>query len=462
MKGFLKKGTTEILDTLPADFKDGTYYMLFNVLDQNGNALDAGTVATADNVTFVSDNVLVVKELTNFAGRAITVAGNEYDAVFVTPGIKVADGGEVTITAIANKTGNKTELNFVVGEDPVIVSFTMSDPGKTIADGDTDVEIPFEALDEEGNSIKNFVTLAKQKTFNELSFNASEGTLTLKEQKDGTAKLLWSDSADYTTNSATQGWGNSHTTDGINRPVSLTAIVVGGETDNMMISVDDKRRPDAVAAVNINEIYVEGDQIKLANTHSLTTNAGTGEFKFYDQYGEIIGTKWGDDNGFFAADAANWLKGTDFAAKHFGVRVINAGSGKIVHDDTNETDGGIVNTDGDYKQAVLEDTDTILFVTTTDIQSAQTGEGFKFEIVSIDDTKYLSAEDQKAEKWDTVSTTKFFPLTVVDITQVGSFTISDLGTVYIGGFDETGDGVWEGDVAELRDGTADTAGLRKR
>ena len=432
MKGFVKKGTTEILKTLPADFKDGTYYMIFNVLDQQHNPMDAGK-ANKNTVTFVSDNVLVVKELTTFAPNPITVDGVEYDAVIVTPGIKVADGGEVTVTAIANKTGNKTEMNFVVGEDAVVTSFTLSSPAVTVADGDQKVEIPFEALDQDGNEIKNFVTLAKQATFNTITFNASEGDLILAEQDDGTAKLLWNDKA--------MAWDNAQTTDGIDRPISLTVVVVGGESDNEMISVSDKRRPDAIKEVNVKEVFTENATITFANTHSKTTDGAAGEFKFYDQYGQQIGTKWGDDNGFFAAAVAGKLNGTEFAGYHFGVRAIYSGNNEITHTpgDTGETDAAnpVVTERGKY--FVMEDGENLTFTTATDVKSAVTGEGFKFEIARIKNGDYAA---NRAETWDTVSTSKFVGATIVDISQVKGFTVKDLDMFYTGTIaNVTGEGI---------------------
>lgn len=123
------------------------------------------------------------------------IAGDEYEASFVSPGIKVADGGTVTVTAIATKTGSKSELTFDVTPTAVIQSFSFAEPSGVVADGDQDVEIPFTALDVDGNEVTDFDTIAKQRTFNELTLNASEGTLELKEEDDGTATLLWSDRA---------------------------------------------------------------------------------------------------------------------------------------------------------------------------------------------------------------------------------------------------------------------------
>ena len=424
--GFVKKGTTEIVQTLPADFKSNTYYLIFRALDQNGTTLDADDVED-DDVTFVSDNVLVIKEIGALVEGGLTVEGETYAAAFVEPGIKVSDGGAVTVTAIANKTGNKTEISMIVGVDQVVASFALSAPTAVVADGDTDVEIPFVAKDSDGNEITDFVTLAKQETFNTLTFHASEGTLTLAEQADGSAKLLWSDTAAYQT-PATK-WADSHTTDGIDRPISLTAIVVGGGTDNEMIDVSDARRPDAIIAVDMDEVYTEDATITFtSNTNKFES------FQFIDQYGKTItGTKgtakkYGDSTGFFAqanAGASANFVDTDLKNYTFGIRIKYAGSGKI---EFTNSEGDTLYGDGVTNETVvITGTATAVYTTWDDIASAATGEGFKFEIAKMQDPGANSAKN-----WDTLSTTKYVSTTVVDLSQVKSFTISSLNKFYLG------------------------------
>ena len=438
MVGFVKKGTSTIIEAkkgLPAGFKKGEYYMVFNALDQNGNPFKAEDVTNKD-VTFVTDNPMVIKELTTFKANGLTIEGTLYCAVEVEPGIKVADGGEVTVTAIANKTGNKSEVNFVVGEDPVVASFVLSAPSKTVADGDTGVEIPFEATDEHGNAVTNFRTIAKQETFNTVTFAASEGHLILKEADNGTAKLVWNDEE--------MPWTDNRTTDGIDRPIILTVIVVGGESSNERMDVQDKRRPEAIAGVDMKSVYVEGAAITFGNTSS---------FQFYDQYGSLIdtdgdATDYGDDNGFFAADAGGQLVGVGFVDYDFGVRVKNAGSGEI-----KKTGGTTTVVNGDTKEYVLENGKTAKFETLEDIQSAATGEGFKFEVAKIDRAEYNTAPlKNEATNWESVSSSKYIPVTVVDITQVKNLEIAALNTFYVGDLDVTGDKMISSErFADLKD-----------
>ena len=433
MVGFLKKGTSEIVEDLPKDFKEKEYYLLFHALDQNDCPLEAEDI-TKDDVTFISNDILVVKELVFDAtteAKSFTVKGVEYNGIFVTPGIRVADGGEVTVTAIANKTGTKTELNFIVGEDPVVVSFTLGSPSGVVADGDQGVAIPFEALDQDGEPITNFKALAKQEIFNTLSFNTSEGTLRLAEQNDRTAKLTWSDKA--------MEWTDGQTTDDIDRPVSLTVVIVGGEPDNEMIYVSDKRRPNAIADVNLNDVYVEGAEFAF----TITEDEDTDSFKYYDQYGVAMGT-WGADNGFFEAAAEGELKGTEFAGYAFGVRIEYAGTGKVELNE-DDTDTASLSEDGDGnpdgKKAVIQFNEIATYNTTTDIKAAATGEGFKFDIAKFKEPTN-PAEDEVVENptaWDSISPTKFKGLTVVDITQVKNFKIGSLNTFYTGELNITGD-----------------------
>ena len=473
--GFLKKGDSKIIDDLPEDFKTETYYMLFHALDQNGCPLKADQIDRED-VTFLSDSPLVVKEVTfgeadaanKTDNKVFTVEGTEYNGVFVNPGINVAKGGDVTVTAIANKTGKKTDYNFWVGEDAVVTTFTLDAPSGVVADGDS-VEIPFTAAEADGTPITNFKQLAKQEIFNTLSFTTSEGTLRLAEKDNRTAKLTWTDDEKYTYVQRVNGelvspWSYSVTTDDIDRPVSLTAIVVGGEPSNEMISVQDKRRPNSIAKVNLDDVYVEGADFDIT----------LDSFQYYDQYGKLIdedadATDYGDDNGFFAAAATpGVLKNTDFAGYAFGARIENTGN-KIVWDDAANGDGYALTTSmtaetrkvnnanvANPKKAVIQFGESAGYETLTDITSAATGEGFKFEIAKFKDTDGATAEIDVTDPddWDAVSPTKYKGLTVVDITQVKNFKISDLKTFYTGALDITGDKIIATDeLTNLKDST---------
>ena len=460
--GFVKKGTTNIVQTLPADFKSQTYYILFNALDQNGTQMAVGTY-TDNDVTFVSDNVLVIKEFGDLQPAGLTIEGVEYGAAFVEPGINVAKGGLVTVTAIANKTGKKTEIPVTVGIDSVVASFTLLAPTETVADGDS-VEIPFIALDKEGNQITKFDTLAKQETFNTLSFTASEGKLKLAEQLNGSAKLTWTDKTEF---QGAAGWTQSQATDGIDRPVSLTVVVVGGDTDNELISVEDKRRPNAIVGADMDKVYTEGATITFDAQGTDANNGSFESFQFVDQYNKTIkgsdaDEKFGDSTGFFrqAEADSSVFSSSDLKNYLFGVRATYAGSGEIALDDwggqacrgwTNGKTGVLRWAQDDGNVANGPEAGIFVYETATDIASAATGEGFKFEIAKIDPND-AQLQTRDADDWESVSPAKYQSTTVVDLSQVKQFTISDLNKFFVGQ-----DADWTGD-GQVASGKAGTGG----
>jgi len=423
--GFVKKNTTELKKTLPADFKTGEWYLLFNAYDQNGNLIQAGGLKDTD-VSIISDNVLVVSAVKGVQNAPITIDDIEYNAIIVEPGIKVSDGGAVTLTAIALRTGTKTTYDCIVGVGTVITSFTMGTPAGIVADGDS-VEIPYTALDEDGNSVTDFVTLAKNKTFNALSFSVGgNGALVLAEQEDGSAKLTYVD--EYIP------WEDSRSTDGIDRPVSLTAIVVGGETDNQLLSVQDKRRPDAIKEVDLDDVYVEGAEIGLS----------LGDISFYDQYNEVMDDE--DAQDFF--DTTTFTGGRDFAGYNFTVKATYSGNGGLYVGATHpfggadlaltSGDGWMLDNGGAIADLGFEglalNVDPTVYAK-EDVTASVTNEGFKFEIVKV-----ATAEIADPEKYETVSRSKSKLFTIVDIKAIKNFTVGDLGTLYVGAGAATGDG----------------------
>ena len=280
--GFVKKGETTISDKLPADFKQNEYQLLYTPFDQNGNEMDPHDYIDGDTsndiekgLTFISDNVLVVKEVVGNDAKNVTIKGVEYCAGNVNPGINVTAGGTVNLSAISTRTGNKSTLNFVVGAFRTLKSFEIGTPSDIVADGES-VEIPYTALDADGNKMTNFKELATQSDFSKLTFNQSVGYLSLAERDDGSARLVWSDKeTDKNDDLTGDGIWDTSSANGIDRPISLTAIVVGGETSNQMIYVQDKARPEAIADVDINGAFINKSFQKLTLTN----------FTFLDQYG---------------------------------------------------------------------------------------------------------------------------------------------------------------------------------
>ncbi len=218
--GFINKNaSTKLVDSLPTNFSKNTYVLAYRTFDQNGNPLTVkGTEIADGDLTFINDNVLLVDSSIVDAGT-YTIDGVEYAAVTIEPGDYVGKGGEVNITAIANKTGQKTVKNFTVGASGLLQSLSLSTPANVVADGDQWVKLPYVAKDADGKSITNYETIVR--STNALTLTATDGQLYVIEENDGTAGIYWCDDASKAT------VFNSASADNVDRSVSLGSIVVG-------------------------------------------------------------------------------------------------------------------------------------------------------------------------------------------------------------------------------------------
>ena len=293
--GFVSKNDkTKIIETLPKDFSKDTYSLLFKSFDQNGNIMEPqknNVEGSNSTLTFISDNILLLKS--EFKdGDLYTINGEEYASVTVQPGMYVDKGGEVNITAISNKTGGKTVKNFVIGANGLLKSLALNTPSSIVADGDI-VEIPYIAYDTEGKQVTNYETIAR--STNTLNLNANPGTLSVIEKEDGTAKIVWRDDDKYILKTAddnntvitynpykeSQDLAKGfNITDEVDRHISLTTVVVGGESNNLLMSVSDMRRPTSIKHVKIND----DDNGAIIAGNTAGANVGW-DFTYLDQYG---------------------------------------------------------------------------------------------------------------------------------------------------------------------------------
>lgn len=275
--GFVSKDAkTKKVESLPKNFTKDTYSLLFTAYDQNGNPYSASDVKSED-LTFISNNPLLVDSAFKFNDNVYTIDGEDYASVSINPGQYVDKGGEVTITVVANKTGKKTEQVFVIGETALLKSLVLSAPNAVVADGDKDVKIPFVATDVNGNAVTSYETIVRSS--NSLTLTASEGSeLKVKEENDGTAGIYWTDSSDYIKN-----FKNASAYNDIDRSISLSTIVVGGESNNLILNVSDARRPVAIKSVKLNDD--NNDAIVSGNTATVEITKGNdAQIKYIDQY----------------------------------------------------------------------------------------------------------------------------------------------------------------------------------
>ncbi len=316
---------TKILESLPQNFAVDRYYLLFQTFDQNGNQLDVtdSEEYASKNLTFVCDNPLLLALENTTAYKTFTVADNSYAAVQVQPKQYVDKGGEANITVIANKTGSKTNINVVVGKMAQLKSLELLTPSSVVADGDQWVEIPYKALDAEGNTITNYETIVRSS--NTLTLSAGDGSeLVVKEKNDGTAGVYWSDSSDYdVTDAGKKGtYSKSAVSDGIDRQVALTTVVVGGESNNTMLSVSDIRIPTTIVGVKddaLKDYMANGNSVKIGVTDENI-------LIFKDQYGKEMTPAPNTNvnaqaNAFFTYAGSNFF-GNSSDGGFYGVKVV--------------------------------------------------------------------------------------------------------------------------------------------
>ena len=344
--GFVSKNAkdkkTDIKDTLPANFAKNEWMFLYTAKDQNGNVIEAtGTRKTAGELSFISNNpTLVTMDFTDY-GSPLTIEGTDYDAVYVQPGMYVDKGGEFTLSVMSNKTGQSNNRVYTIGAGGVLKSVVLSAPKDAVADGDSDVKIPYKATDVSGNEVTDFETIVR--STNTLSLNAGVGTLTVKEENDGTAGFYWTDDTanyDIYTASTYQDGAGVNVHDGIDRPVALTTVVVGGESNNFMLSVSDMRIPAAIAGISANDL--DADAFVVAATGKIVVadddNGSSEEIIYKDQYGKDLDQ--GAAKAFFNATAPSAGAYNNY---HYGIRTKMSTNTLSLSDQIYTTAAGTIN-----------------------------------------------------------------------------------------------------------------------
>ena len=238
-KGVYNK-TTKKIESLPAGFKNGKYVLLFDVKDQYGNKMDAADITgsvTGDNgsLVFTSDNPLFIASDIKEATSTFDVDDKTYLGVDLTAGTMAAKGGKATIQVISKVTGKISKYEINAESLSQVKTMTISAP-QSISVVNEVVEIPFSAVDQNGNAVTNYKQLKEQMTL-----TASDGRLYFKEADDGSAKLMF------------DALGVKGANDTVDAPVYLSTMVTdGGNFSNVLINVKAAARPVAVVGVDKN------------------------------------------------------------------------------------------------------------------------------------------------------------------------------------------------------------------
>ena len=406
--GFLnKKDTTKApVESLPADFSKDTYVLLYKTLDQNGNALDIEGFTGDGNITFICDNPQLIASPLEY-DSTYTVNGEEYASIKIQPGMWVDRGGEVNITWVANKTGKRDSKNFVIGANGVLKSLVLSAPVTTVADGDQWVNIPYTATDTTGANVTNYSTIVR--STNTLTLSSTIGELIVKEEKDGTAGIYWNDELSRT------DFDDKSASDNQDRPVSLTTIVVGGESSNMLFNVSDMRRPTTIEKVDINDTWVNGDSVSPGLNE-------WGAFHFIDQYGKaMVDANYSHNTAveafFRQADTA-----AGFAGEAYGIKVDVSGTESAT---LGVKDGVYKYAGDDGKWGAMPSVDGKSNLTFKFNSDKRASDSVKYSIAKI---KVADKADNTISKWDDVSKVKTATYTVVPFDAVSSMTINGLDT----------------------------------
>ena len=375
--GFINKDDrTKLVDSLPVNFPNNKYLLAYRTFDQNGNPLEVtGTEVTDSKLTFMCDNVLLIdpssfKDNVDYAGLC-TVDGTEYSTVTINPGEQAGKGGEVNITAIANKTGQKTVKNYTVGSAGLLQSLSLDTPADVVADGDQWVKIPYTAKDTDGKSITNYETIVRSS--NALNLTASEGTLRIMEENDGTAGIYWSDVEDKATSF------DSTATDNVDRSITLGTLVIGGDSNMMILPVSDARRPVAIESIELYDEYENAIADALADKGEaiikLIAPWETKGVVYLDQYGKKL------ENG----------KHKDILAAYFGKKVKGYYHGIKVKSDNNGSNLQLTVASNETEIKAAGEKETVFFYTKSDGSPEDFNKAFQIKL-----TANMDVEGKKA------------------------------------------------------------------
>jgi len=296
IKGVVKKNTNKFT-TLPANFQDGTYFLAYTIKDQYNNPMDPTN--SQEVITFTSKAPLVAT-INKDAGHRMNVTGTvviddvTYALVEIQRGNFTSKGGNAEIQAISGQTGLGGVYTLEVLADQILTSFKLGTPSDIVSEGRT-VEIPFTALDQNGEEIKSYRVLNGNVTF-----NCGNGSLKMKEQNDGTAKLYYTAPADRVSGGATEE---------IDLYETITSVVVGGtgSVDTQQFYVKDKAHPAAISAVAGNPAaLLEGDSTTIYANYT-DAHWYAPYFVYVDQYGRKLDkddpTQNGEINAWLTASA---------------------------------------------------------------------------------------------------------------------------------------------------------------
>jgi len=228
------------------------------------------------NLTHLNEDLIVVNfnplVFPSFPDRSTTNVFKSVDnkvAIGLSAG-KFSSAGTAKVSVSAVYSGKKAEFDIVVVDSKKVDSLTISPPS-VVASGDNEIEVPFTAIDQNGEEVKDIGVLQSVK------LNASQGVLEFKrDYAKGVNKLLYTARTNKTL---------TYT----DVPQGLVVVSAFTETNKFTSSnfeIREKAYPAAVAGVkdfDKTQVKTDSKTLKLGNVI------------VHDQYGREIdmGSQWG-------------------------------------------------------------------------------------------------------------------------------------------------------------------------
>lgn len=255
------------------------YYIDYTAKDMSGNEtksktlVDAGLITStidSEDLRLVTSNSELVKAKLVDDPSDDTKAAIEVTILDPVNYTMVQDQ-PITITA-TSYTGKTSSLTFTLKREQKVNTLSLMAPTETISSGQTGVEIPFVAYDQDGKQLTKYTDIAKNNVVS-LSPQKNDGDTTglyFEENADGTASLKYDAPANN---------GTTALQETLNATVNNTSSF-----SSITINVDLPKKGDTL---KLNDSILLSRMAEGA-TQSLDFGFNDGGFTVEDQYGRTI------------------------------------------------------------------------------------------------------------------------------------------------------------------------------
>lgn len=210
---------------LTEDNRTSTFYVKLDAKDQYGNSLKAAdltgnVIVNSSNQTVVGASASDIKDITIDGVKTTVVELNS----------SAATAGKSTITVISLATGKSNTLEVEVKEGVKVNTFGLSQPELAVAK--EKIEIPFEALDKDGNKVDK-KSLLNAVQFNVAGLGLSSSDISIVTDSKGVNKLV----LDATNVSSAGG------------PVTITTVSPTQKVSTLVVNVKEAAKPVYVSGL---------------------------------------------------------------------------------------------------------------------------------------------------------------------------------------------------------------------